>query len=63
MNLTRPFVVVAGWVVAFAPALLQIAGLGLLVAAMWQVWGGVGGLIAAGVSLVVVGVAVELGRS
>lgn len=40
-------------------AILQVVGFGLLIAACSLVWGVVGGLVAGGVSLLVVGVALE----
>lgn len=63
MNLLRPVVTLTVFVarLVMSDALLQVVGLGLLVAAAAVQWGTVGGLVAGGVALVTVGVAMERG--
>lgn len=62
MNVARPFVAAARFVAFHAGSLLQVAGLAALIVACGLVWGAVGGLVAGGVSLVTVGVALERGE-
>ena len=64
MNVLRPVVAVLAVLVRVVASevFLQVAGLGLLVAASSVAFGVVGGLAAAGAALVLVGVAVERGN-
>jgi hypothetical protein len=63
MNILRPVLTLGLFAVrvVMSDAFLQVVGLGLLVAAAAVQWGTVGGLVAGGVALVTVGVAMERG--